>query len=80
MVAEQAFKAGATIWQGAEAIAPVVDGGLLTGAMVRDKDSNEVKAVRARYVIVADGANPRFGLALGTARDRSFPLGMAIRG
>ena len=36
--------------------------------------------VRARYVVVADGANSRFGRALGTARDRSFPLGMAIRG
>ena len=80
MVAEQAVKAGATIRQGAEAVAPVVDGGLLTGAMVRDTETNEVKPVRARYVIVADGANSRFGRALGTARDRSFPLGMAIRG
>ena len=26
---ENAVKAGATIWQGAEAVAPVVDGGLL---------------------------------------------------
>jgi flavin-dependent dehydrogenase len=80
MVAEQAVKAGATIWQGAEAVEPVVDGGLLAGAMVRDKDSGVVKPVRARYVVVADGANSRFGRALGTARDRSFPLGMAIRG
>ena len=80
MVAEQAVKAGATIWQGAEAVAPVVDGGLLAGAMVRDKDSSAVVPVRARYVVVADGANSRFGRSLGTARDRSFPLGMAIRG
>jgi len=80
MVAEQAVKAGATIWQGAEAVAPVVDGGLLAGAMVHDKDSGKDVAVRARYVVVADGANSRFGRALGTARDRSFPLGMAIRG
>jgi geranylgeranyl reductase family protein len=80
MVAGQAVKAGATIWQGAEAVEPVVDGGLLAGAMVRDKDSGVVKPVRARYVVVADGANSRFGRALGTARDRSFPLGMAIRG
>jgi menaquinone-9 beta-reductase len=29
---------------------------------------------------VADGANSRFGRALGTARDRTYPLGMAIRG
>jgi geranylgeranyl reductase family protein len=80
MVAERAVKAGATIWQGAEAIAPVVDGGLLAGAMVRDKDSGHVTPVRAKYVIVADGANSRFGRALGTARNRSYPLGMAIRG
>jgi geranylgeranyl reductase family protein len=80
MVATQAVKAGATLWQGAEAVAPVVDAGLLAGAMVRRKETGATEAVRARYVIVADGANSRFGRALGTARDRSFPLGMAIRG
>jgi len=80
MVADRAVKAGATLWQGAEAVAPVVDGGLLSGAVVHDKDSGEDVAVRARYVVVADGANSRFGRALGTARDRTFPLGMAIRG
>jgi geranylgeranyl reductase family protein len=80
MVAEGAVKAGATIWQGAEAVAPVVDGGLLAGAMVRAPDSSALVPVRARYVVVADGANSRFGRSLGTARDRSFPLGMAIRG
>jgi menaquinone-9 beta-reductase len=80
MVAEQAVKAGATLRQGAEAVAPIVDGGLVTGAMVRDKDAGTVVPVRARYVVVADGANSRFGRALGTARDRSYPLGMAIRG
>lgn len=36
--------------------------------------------VRARYVIVADGANSRFGRSLGTARNQAYPLGMAIRG
>ena len=80
MVAGQAVKAGATLWQGAEAVDPVVDGGLLAGAVVRHKDSGTTETVRARYVVVADGANSRFGRALGTARDRSFPQGMAIRG
>ena len=37
MVAEQAVKAGATLWPGAEAVAPLVEGGLVAGAMVRDK-------------------------------------------
>jgi len=80
MVADHAVKAGATLWQGAEAVAPVVEGGLLTGAAVRHKESGTTETVRARYVVVADGANSRFGRALGTARDRSFPQGMAIRG
>src|SRR5437588_419935 len=80
MVADHAVKAGATLCQGAEAVAPVVEGGLLAGAVVRHKESGTTESVRARYVIVADGANSRFGRALGTARDRSFPQGMAIRG
>jgi flavin-dependent dehydrogenase len=80
MVAGQAVKAGATLWQASEATAPVVDGGLLAGAVVRRREEGVTQEVRARYVIVADGANSRFGRALGTARDRSYPLGMAIRG
>lgn len=80
MVADQAVKAGATVWQGAEALAPVVEGGFLAGAVVKRTDTGTNETVRAKYVVVADGANSRFGRALGTARDRSYPLGMAIRG
>jgi menaquinone-9 beta-reductase len=80
MVAGQAVKAGATFWQATEAVAPVIDGGFLGGAVVRRAEDDVTEAVEARYVVVADGANSRFGRALGTARDRSFPLGMAIRG
>ena len=83
MVAERAVKAGATLWTGAEAVAPIVEDGLVTGAGVRRAESSDggnVELVRARYVVVADGANSRFGRALGTARDRSYPLGMAVRG
>jgi geranylgeranyl reductase family protein len=80
MVADTAVKAGATLWAASEATAPVVDGGLLAGAVVKRKDEGRTEAVRARYVVVADGANSRFGRALGTARDRTYPLGMAIRG
>jgi flavin-dependent dehydrogenase len=36
--------------------------------------------VRARYTVVADGANSRFGRSLGTSRNRAYPQGMAIRG
>src|SRR5438067_8245764 len=39
MVAEQAVKAGATLHQGVEATTPVIEGGLLAGAVVHDKES-----------------------------------------
>jgi menaquinone-9 beta-reductase len=80
MVAEQAVKAGATLWPAAEAAEPLVDGGIVTGAVVRHTESGTTEPVRARYLVVADGANSRFGRALGAARDRSYPLGMAVRG
>lgn len=78
MVADRAVDAGAELWTGAEAVAPVVEDGLVRGAAVR-RDGN-TERVHARIVIVADGANSRFGRALGTARRRRYPLGMAIRG
>jgi geranylgeranyl reductase family protein len=80
MVAEAAVKAGATLWPATEAIAPSLSGGLVDGAVVRRADTGATEVVRADYVVVADGANSRFGRALGTARDRRYPLGMAIRG
>ncbi len=100
LVAQRAEKAGATIWQASEAVEPIVDRGLVRGAMVRRKDGGRPDAgadpqdgpsatpdrtdppvaVKARYVIVADGANSRFGRSLGTSRNRAYPLGMAIRG
>jgi geranylgeranyl reductase family protein len=80
MVAERAVKAGATLRPATEALAPTLERGILGGAVVRRVDTGTDEVVRARYVIVADGANSRFGRALGTARDRSYPLGMAIRG
>jgi len=96
IVAERAAKAGATVWEGAEAIGPILDpataghvGGAGTsaevlpscaGANVLDRDAGRQREVRARYTVVADGANSRFGRALGTSRDRDYPLGMALRG
>ncbi|MHB8661458.1 MAG: geranylgeranyl reductase family protein [Acidimicrobiales bacterium] len=80
LVARRAEKAGAEIREGHEAIAPLIDRGLVRGAVVRNKDTGETTEMTARYVVVADGANSRFGRSLGTSRDRSYPLGMAIRG
>ena len=81
LVAERAEKAGAIVWQETEAIAPIVEGGLVRGASLKRKaEGGRVDEVRARYLVVADGANSRFGRALGTSRNRDYPLGMAIRG
>jgi geranylgeranyl reductase family protein len=79
-VAENAVKAGVTLWQGADAVAPVIDRGFVQGAQVRHRESVSPQAVRARFVVVADGANSRFGRALGTYRTRDWPYGTAIRG
>jgi flavin-dependent dehydrogenase len=130
IVNERAEKAGAAVWQGTEAIAPILAGapgagrsgagrsgagrsgsgagarpeegsstaaagtsapldrrarpaGALppcVGAVVKDKESGQTREIRARYVVVADGANSRFGRMLGTGRNRDQPMGMALRG
>jgi flavin-dependent dehydrogenase len=38
------------------------------GVTVKDKESGATRAIQARYVVVADGANSRFGRMLGTHR------------
>lgn len=80
LVAEHAVAAGATLHQGTEAVRPLLRDGLVRGAVVVDKASGVERELHARYVVVADGSNSRFGRALGAARDRSYPYGLAIRG
>jgi geranylgeranyl reductase family protein len=80
MVADHAAGAGATVHQATEAVRPLLRDGLLTGAVVKDKVTGETREIRARYVIVADGSLSRFGRALGAARDKTYPQGIAIRG
>ena len=83
LVSSRAEKSGAVLWQGAEAVEPLGDlsdhGGPALGARVLDHDHGTTTEVRASYVIVADGANSRFGRALGAARDRARPQAMALR-
>ena len=79
MVADHAVAAGAEMLLATEATRPILVNGLLDGAEVVDKTSGRTGQIKARYVAVADGANSRFGRALGTARDRAYPQGMAIR-
>ncbi|MGZ4674585.1 MAG: geranylgeranyl reductase family protein [Ilumatobacteraceae bacterium] len=78
MVAENAVSAGARLLEGHDAVLPIVDRGFVRGAVVQPYEGDPLE-IRARYVVVADGANSRFGRALGTFRTREWPYGTAIR-
>jgi len=88
LVAGRAAGSGATLLQGTEVMAPIFDEGAepsgplptLAGVTVRENGGDETRAVKARYVVVADGSNSRLGRMLGTARRRDLPMGMALRG
>ena len=79
LVAANAEAAGAQVRNGVEAVSPLIEDGLVTGALVKEVASGETQELRARYVVIADGANSRFGRALGTRRDKAMPQGLAIR-
>ena len=53
--------------------------GFVRGAVVQQTGGGPSREIRARYVVVADGANSRFGRALGTFRTKAWPYGTAIR-
>ncbi|MHB1987583.1 MAG: geranylgeranyl reductase family protein [Acidimicrobiales bacterium] len=90
LVAHNAEKAGAELWQGAEAVAPLTSRadprplpagpGPAGGAVILDRDRQTTSEVRARCVVIADGSLTRFGRSLGTSRVKAWPQGMAIRG
>ncbi len=80
MVADHAVAAGARLRTQCEATAPILRDGLVRGAVVTDHEAGRSEELTARFVVVADGANSRFGRALGTSRDRTYPQGMALRG
>jgi geranylgeranyl reductase family protein len=81
MVARNAQAAGARLLEGHEAVEAIVERGFVRGAVVQTHDEGQVvqKEIRAKFTVVADGANSRFGRALGTFRTREWPYGTAIR-
>ena len=78
IVAANAVSAGATLLQGHEAVRPLVSRGFVRGAVVQGPTGPPFE-VMAKYVVVADGANSRFGRNLGTTRSQEWPFGAAIR-
>jgi len=70
---------GAQVLSGHEAVAPLLERGFVRGASVRNPDG-QTTDFPARFTLVADGANSRFGRALGTYRNRDWPYATSIRG
>src|SRR5437016_7809113 len=61
MVADQAVKAGATLWPATEAAEPLVENGLVAGAGVKRQENGTPGAGRGRYPLGAAGAPPSLG-------------------
>ena len=64
---DRAREFGAELLDGHTAVAPIVNRGFVRGARVTRPDGTTVD-IEATYTLVADGANSRFGRALGTFR------------
>jgi geranylgeranyl reductase family protein len=82
MVARNAQAAGANLLEGHEAVEAIVERGFVRGAVVQTHAGEgppTQREIRAKFIVVADGANSRFGRALGTFRTREWPYGTAIR-
>jgi geranylgeranyl reductase family protein len=80
MVARHAEKAGVDLYMGSEAKEPEFsDDGKVSTVYIEDKNGGRF-ALNTRYVSVCEGSTPRFGRHLGLVRDKSYPMGMAIRG
>ena len=87
LVAQNAADNGAVVLTGLEALdllEPTTphDGALrgASGILAKEKSTGEIREIRGRYLIVADGQNSRIGRELGATRRRDWPMGMALRG
>jgi geranylgeranyl reductase family protein len=91
LLAMRAEKAGARFLQATEALHPIVEGGWVIGAEVREgaggegrtrkaeRSAGPTREIRARFVVAADGASSRFASHVGVRRDETRPMGIAAR-
>ncbi len=79
-VASRASEVGATILTHHEVVGVDQEGGAITALRVKNIDDDSLSEVRAQYYVLAEGSNARIARTLGVQRDRSEPMGLAIRG
>ena len=81
LLLQRAQKAGARLLERTEAVEPQIEDGWVRGARVRSAEDADAapSAIRARYVLAADGASSRFASHAGVRRDPTRPLGIAAR-
>ena len=68
---------GARVSMGHEAVSPIIDRGFVRGANVAVEGRQQ--QLRSRFVVIADGANSRFGRGLGTVREPDWPYAVSTR-
>lgn len=73
---DRAVAAGVDLQMETRATAPLVDRGFVRGATVERTDGSTTH-IACRFLLVADGANSRFGRRLGTNRDRRWPYAVS---
>lgn len=81
LVAENAQKQGVDLYLGYEAKEPEFDSttGKISTVYIENKN-HETYRLNTHYVSVCEGSTPRFGRHVGLVREKSYPMGMAIRG
>ena len=78
-LAAAAEAAGVEIRYLHEATEPIVERGFVRGAHVLDNEHGAPIDLYADHLVVADGANSRFGRTLGSSRDVRVPYAVAHR-
>ncbi len=80
LVAQHAEKAGVDIYMGYEAKEPKFDSDGAIDTVLIENINHEPFALKTKYVAICEGSTPRFGRHVGLVRDKTYPMGMAIRG
>lgn len=77
MLLEHAASVGAEVWTSAEGKHPIIEDGVVQGAVI-ERDGRRCE-VRARLTVAANGMSTRFGRAAGLRSRRTAPFGIATR-